>query len=296
LNLLGPGEILSVSSGVLWAVAVVLYKVAGDRVPSLVLNLGKGIVSLLIFLPLLLLLGGDGNAWTPAVWGRLALSGFLGITLADTLFFMALDRLGAGMNAVVDCLYSPFFALLSYLVLAEQQTAWVYVGGTLIVSAVVVGSVTRPAPGRTHRDLVVGMVLGAIGMLLLPASIVLIKPILEGDSALAATTWRLVVGTGALAPLVLLGPDRKAFAALLRPSRTWRTFLPASVIGGAFAMWAWVEGFRLMEKTTLSALLNQLSTIWIFVLAGLFLSEPFTRRRVAAIAIAFGGVVLITLG
>ena len=53
-------------------------------------------------------------------------------------------------------------------------------------------------------------------MILLPGSVVLIKPLLTGDSALAATTYRLFVGTAPIVPLVLLGPERKAFLAILK--------------------------------------------------------------------------------
>ena len=91
------------------------------------------------------------------------------------------------------------------------------------------------------------------------------------------------------------GPERKAFLAILRPSPVWRHLLPACLLGGAFAMWAWIEGYRLMEHTTPAAILNQLSTIWIFILAGIFLKEPFTVRRIAALVLAFAGVVVITL-
>jgi drug/metabolite transporter (DMT)-like permease len=38
---------------------------------------------------------------------------FLGITLADNLFFIALQRLGAGLWAVVECLYLPVVIFLS---------------------------------------------------------------------------------------------------------------------------------------------------------------------------------------
>jgi drug/metabolite transporter (DMT)-like permease len=295
LNLLGPGELLSLACGVLWAFAVILFKRSGEDAPPLALNLFKGIVSLVVFFPLLFLFGEPAADWPAEVWAYLAISGVLGISVADTLFFMALNRLGAGLNAVVDCLYFPFMAVASFLALGNRLTFLGYVGGGLVVAAVLLGSVTRPPPGRTRKDLVTGILLGVVGMALLPASVVLIKPILLGDSALTATTFRLSVGTGALALPVLFGPDRRAFLGMLRPAPVWRTALPASVIGGAFAMWAWIEGYRLIEDPSLAAILHQLSTIWIFLLAGLFLREPFTPRRVVAVIVAFGGVLLVAL-
>ena len=40
-------------------------------------------------------------------------SGALGIGIADTLFFKCLNTLGAGLTAIIDCLYSPFTIGLS---------------------------------------------------------------------------------------------------------------------------------------------------------------------------------------
>jgi len=41
--------------------------------------------------------------------------------------------------------------------------------------------------------------------------------------------------------------------------------------------------------------LNQLSTIFIFVLAAVFLKEPLTPRRTVALVMAVSGAVLVTL-
>ena len=43
-------------------------------------------------------------------------------------------------------------------------------------------------------------------------------------------------------------------------------------------------------------MLNQFSTIYIFVLATVFLKEPLTRRRIAALALAFSGAMVVILG
>jgi drug/metabolite transporter (DMT)-like permease len=42
--------------------------------------------------------------------------------------------------------------------------------------------------------------------------------------------------------------------------------------------------------------LNQLSNIFIFILAALVLKEPVTLRRLIAIILAFGGALLVFFG
>jgi uncharacterized membrane protein len=45
----------------------------------------------------------------------LILSGVLGIAIADTIFFHALNLCGVGIVSIVDCTYSPFAILFSFL-------------------------------------------------------------------------------------------------------------------------------------------------------------------------------------
>ena len=66
----------------------------------------------------------------------LLVSGALGIGISDTFFFMSLNRLGAALSAIVDCLYSPFIIGLSVLWLGESLSVIQILGVVMIVSAV----------------------------------------------------------------------------------------------------------------------------------------------------------------
>jgi drug/metabolite transporter (DMT)-like permease len=293
------GKLWALMSGLLWAVAVILFKKAGENAPPLVLNLFKSVVALVCLGPVLLIQNGIGIPdWSGRIWVLLAISGFVGVTLADTVFFMALNRLGAGMNAIVDCSYAPSMVTMAVLYLGEKPTTGEFAGGALIVGGILVGSVTRPAPGRTRRDLVVGLLLGLFGMLLISSSVVMVKEYLDPkrpETILPMTMFRLLVGTIALAPIAAArSSDRRASAALFRPSHRWKTAVPGSILGAALAMWAWIAGFTFTDVTTAS-LLNQFSTIYIFILAIAVLKEPLTRRRLAALVLAFGGAILVVL-
>ena len=48
-------------------------------------------------------------------------------------------------------------------------------------------------------------------------------------------------------------------------------------------------------KVGIAAILNQSSTVYVLILAAVFLHEPFTRRKLVASALAIAGILLVTL-
>jgi len=57
-------------------------------------------------------------------------------------------------------------------------------------------------------------------------------------------------------------------------------------------MIVWIGGMKFIDVHR-AALLNQLSAIFIFVFAVIFLKEPLTRRRLIAISLAATGAFLV---
>lgn len=104
------GKLMALLSAVLWAGAVILFKLAGDNVRPLALNFYKTALTAVILLPFLVLTGTPliPPSLPPHQWLAIMASGILGVAVSDTLFFACLNRIGAGMTAIVDCLYSPF--------------------------------------------------------------------------------------------------------------------------------------------------------------------------------------------
>ena len=151
------GQILSLLAALAWACGLIFFKRSGERVPPIALNLFKNTVAVLL-LAITLLAMGDG----PGRLGDfpsgdvyiLLLSGVIGIALADTLFFHSLNLIGVGLNAIVDCLYSPFVVLFAWLLLSEGLSGSTLVGLGLILSAVLVSSRHAPPPdGESRRSL-----------------------------------------------------------------------------------------------------------------------------------------------
>lgn len=283
------GEILSLSSGLAWAVAVILFRVSGRRVHPVGLNLGKNVLGLALLAPTLLLLG---QPLTPPVTaaktGLLLLSGVLGIAVSDTLFFHALNRLGASLTAIVDCFYSPFVIALSFVLLGERLTLVQLAGAALVVSAVLTVSKEGKLERIEGKDLALGIVYGILAMFFVALGIVMVKPVLGEVSVLWATFIRLIGGTAALGLLVPVLRNRRAVLAPLFDRRNWRTLAAAAFFGSYLSLILWTGGMK-YANASVAAILNQLNTIFVVVIAAVVLKERLTGWKVAAVVLAFVG-------
>jgi drug/metabolite transporter (DMT)-like permease len=292
------GEICSLAAALNWAFALVLLKRSGEHIEPLALNLFKNSICI-VLLGVTLLLQGDGLATLrqqdPADIAILIISGFLGITLADTLLLHSLNRIGVGILSVVDCCYSPFVMFTSALMLSEDLTAAHYIGGGLIVGGVLTSTRHNPPPGRTRGQLILlGIVLGVLAIAVLAVGIVMAKPVLAGFPLVWAATIRLSTGTVCIAAVALASPNRKQVFAVFKPAGVWTVSVPASVLGTYVSLLFWLTGFK-YAKASIAAILNQTSVIFAMVLATLMLKESFSRRKLLALILAFTGA-LVVLG
>ena len=286
------GSVFALCSAFFWALAVILFKKAGDTFSPISLNIYKSVVAFaLISITMVLLNIPFFPGAEPRDWILLALSGFIGITLADICFFTALNHLGAGMVAVVECLYLPNVLLFSFILLGERLSTGGIIGSMLVLSAVFVGSLSLKelrSDTRNPGNVMHGIIAGILAMIFLSLGIVMIKDVLEHSNVFWATLVRVTSGCLSLFLIVLFHPKRKQYMAELKYSRAWYTALPASVVGNYIALLCWVAG---MKFTTASqaGTLNQMSTIFIFIMAAVILKEKITRQKLIAICLAVTG-------
>lgn len=296
LGFFSAGELYSLSCAVIWAVGVILFRVSGERVSPVALNLFKNSVGLFLFLVTLPLIGVPYfPATTTTDVLALVLSGVVGIGVADSLFFAALNRLGAANSAIVDCLYSPFVILCAFAYLHEPIGWQVLAAMALMTTAILVGTWQPRATGRSmdRRTVAAGVAYGVAGVLLMAIGLVIVKPVLEHANAWWVTTMRLVAGTAFLAIQGALPKHRAAVLAILRPGRAWRVAVPAGIIGCYLAMITWISGMQL-TLASIAGVLNQSSTLFVVLLAAIFLKERLTLRKGVAVVMAFGGAVLVS--
>ncbi len=288
------GQIFALLTAVIWAIAVILLKRSGETVSPFALNLFRVVVSTSLLLPTVLVAGEAG--WHGSTRDVLILfaSGIIAIATSDTLFHMSLNVVGAGISAILDCLYAPLTVLLATVLLGERLSALQLVGMALVLSGVLAAAQHDPPHGVTRRQLVLGAVWGVLAMVALALGIVIAKPVLNHSPVLWATAVRNLGCLGVMVPIALLSPRRREILHVFKPSRSWRFSLPGALLGSYLALICWIAGMK-YTKVGIAAILNQSSTIYVLVLASVFLREPFTRRKAIASVVAVIGIVLVTL-
>ena len=290
------GEAFALLTGMVWSLAVVLFKRSGEDIPAFSLNLFRVAVSGVLLVACLI--GSGGSLWA----GRdahdyfvLGASGIIGVAISDTLFHLGLNRVGAGINAIIDCLYAPSVVFFAFVLIGERIGPWQLAGMGLVVAGVVLTGRLAPPPGATARTLLAGIVYGVLAMVTLGLGIVIAKPILDRSSLLWVAAVRQVASLAVMLPVALALPERRQILAVFRPSRDWRFSLTGTLLGSFVAVLLWTAGMK-YTQASIAAILNQTSTIYTLVLASLFLGETFGWRKGVATVFALAGILMVVLG
>ncbi len=290
------GETNAILTAIIWAVAVILFKKSGEKVHPIGLNLFKDLLAVLLLLPTLWLFGESFFYEAPlADWGLLLFSGALGIGISDTLFFMCLNRLGAGLAAIVDCFYAPFIIGLSIIWLDESLTVIQIIGTILIISAVLTAIQRRGSNQTNRHELIMGIIYGILAMLTVAVSIVMIKPVLEKSPLFWVSEIRLVGGVIVLLIVLLFHPSRRNIVKSVLSVDRWGYTLSGSVVGAYLALVFWLAGMKFTMASTAAAL-NQTSSIFVFIFAYIFLKEPINLQRTIGIILGVGGSIMVMFG
>jgi len=290
------GEAAALTAALAWASAVILFRKSGETVHPVALNMFKNSLAFVLFL-LTMAVTGDTLLRQTALNEYLLLtaSGIIGVGISDTMFFMSLNRLGAGLSAIVDCLYSPFIIGLSVLFLSEVLSGLQIIGVVMIISAVLSATHAKSISEVGRSNLIWGLFWGALAMGTLAVSIVMIKPLLERSPLLWVTEIRLLGGIIALAVILMVYPKRRAVIRSIISIKGWVYTLSGSLVGAYLATLLWLAGMK-YTQASIAAALNQTSNIFVFILAALLLREGITLRRLLGIIIGVSGTFLVTFG
>jgi drug/metabolite transporter (DMT)-like permease len=291
---MSQGDLYAILAGLVWSFCVILMRISGSQIPPVALTLFKSFVAVLFFAVLLPFLREPYfQDLSARDYGRLAVSAVLGITIADTMYVAALNRLGASLQALASCTYAPSMAAIGFLLFGELLGPWEILGGSLVVAGVAVG--IRPtAQEHTPRNLLVGVLLAAGAHIIMAVGILMVRDIFTDTSVVWVSGYRFLIATISLAGLALIKwPLREVFMGFTRPD-TWKLMIPMSFFGPFLATIFWTAGFKHLPAGR-AAIYNQLSTVFIIVLAVILLKERLTRRKTIAVALAIAGAILVGL-
>jgi len=287
------GEIFALSSALVWALAVILFRRSGETLPAFELNLFKNCLGLVLLIPTLLLVEGlKLPSYTPTELVLVLVSGLLGIAVADTWYLKALNIMGAGRTGIVSSLFSPFVILLSSIFLGERLVSWQWLGFILVMSGVLM------VTWRSHRsavdtaDVKKGVMYGTGAVFMMAVGVVMAKEVLETGSFLWTVELRIVGGVSGMLIYILASAKWQSVKRNFSQPQPWGTVIFASFLGAYFALILWLAGYKLIDASVASVL-NETNVAFIVFLAWIMLGEQINRRKLMGLGLTLAGVILM---
>ncbi len=289
------GNILAISCAMVWSLSVILMKMSGARIHPLVLNLGKNIIGLVMLVLTALIVEGGVHLPSPRDTGLLLLSGLLGIGIADGMILKAMQYLHASHVAILECLFAPFVISLSMLLLDERPKPILLIGGAFILASLVfVSPHDKTSDSVKPEERRKGILLMAAGLFLVALGIIIVKPLFHSVPLFSLVTIRMFAGVVGSALIFLRIGDRRARFKEFLTTPHKGILLWGCILSAYVSIILWIAGYKYLQASV-AALLNQTSTIFTVLFAMVFLKERLNWPKIIAIALAMGGVAIITL-
>ena len=289
---LNPGDVYAIMTALCWSSAVILFQVSGRILGSLQISLLKNIIGVIGFTGFLLIQWQDFPAFTQHEYFIMIISGTLGVAIGDLFFLASLRRLGAGLNAIVSTAYSPSIFLIAFLMFKEVISLQAYFGGILVIIGIIIGTLEVPID-RNRKDIAWGVFYGFLAQALTAFSVLILKPTMVIHPVVPIALVRFSMGAILSIGFLVFA---KGFPALIETFNRGFTHLPlimGSLLGTFLSVIFWLAGYK-YTLAGRAAIYNQLSTIFIIIMAVIFLNETMTKRKWIAVFFALSGVLLVS--
>lgn len=293
--LLSLGETCALLAPLAWAIAVILFRKASS-LPAETMNFFKNSLAL-VMLGLTMAVMGIQIPWDRPYqdWISIAGSGVLGLAFADTMLFIGLSRVGASRLAVVDTVYAPTIMLISSVFLGEQLSHWFLVGAMILLGGVALASIEKRSIGGdltpSQRR---GLLYCWVAITSTATGVVLVKPVLEHENLIEITWSRLLFGLIGQTLYMLLRGQLQGTLRQMTQASVWKAMLPASIMGTWISLLLWLGGFK-WAPASVAAVLNQMATVYILILARIFLKETIRPQQALGALLAAAGALFIIL-
>ena len=290
---LNLGDIYAILTAICWSCGVICFDIAGRVLNSLQISLLKNIVGVLGFIGFLLLQGDPFPLFAQHDYFILIVSGFIGVALGDLLFLASLRRIGSSLSAIISTSYSVSIFILAYIMYQEVISVFAYFGGVMVISGVIVG--TRESPeNRTPRDIYIGAFYGFLAHFFTAYSVLLLRPVMESHPVVPIALVRFSTGIIFSAAAIVYLNGYSELRETMAKGFGHVYLLAGSFLGTFLSVIFWLSGYK-YTLAGRAAIYNQLSTIFIIILAAIFLKEVMTTKKWAAVSLALGGAFIVSI-
>ena len=287
------GDIYAIITAVCWSSAVILFDISSKSFRAIEINAIKNFIGIIGFICTIIILSIPKPILSNSEYITLVSSGILGIFIADVLFLESLRRIGSGMSAVISTIYTPMIFLLAFVLFNETINIQTYIGGVLVIAGVIVS--VYDTPNRSNKnDLYIGVLFGVIAHIFTAYSVLIVKPIMLNNSIVFVALYRFGAGLLATIFILLIKNGYKSIISTLRQGLKDKYILWGSFMGTYLSVIFWLAGYK-YTLAGRAAIYNQLSTIFIIILARIFLKESFNFKKIIGLIFAIIGAILVTI-
>ena len=285
------GDLYAVITAVCWSSAVIIFDISTRSFTAIQLNVLKNFIGVFGFILTIVLFSIPSPNFSQKDIFTLALSGFLGILIADGLFLESLRRLGSGLSAVVSTIYTPTVFIIAFILFNETINLHSYIGGVLVLGGITISVFQTPKTIK-KRDLYIGILFGIMANILTAYSVLIIKPIMKNNSVVYVALYRFSIGFifGIIMNLVKSGT--KTVIQKFKQGLTNHYVILGALLGTYLSVIFWLSGYK-YTLAGRAAIYNQLSTVFIIILARIFLKEPLTSKKVIGVSLAILGAIIV---
>ncbi len=287
------GDLYAVITAVCWSSAVILFDISTKNFTAIQLNVLKNFIGVFGFILTIVLFSIPSPNFSQQDIFTLSLSGFLGILIADGLFLESLRRLGSGVSAVVSTIYTPTVFIIAFILFNETINLHSYIGGVLVLGGITI-SVFQPPKTIKKRDLYIGILFGIMANILTAYSVLIIKPIMKNNSVIYVALYRFSIGLFFGITINLVKSGTKAVIQKFKQGLTNQYVVFGAILGTYLSVIFWLAGYK-YTLAGRAAIYNQLSTVFIIILARVFLKEPMTSKKIIGVSLAIFGAMIVSV-
>ena len=287
------GDLYAVITAVCWSSAVILLDISTKNFTAIQLNVLKNFIGVFGFIFTIVLFSIPSPNFSQQDIFTLVLSGFLGILIADGLFLDSLRRLGSGISAVVSTIYTPTVFIIAFILFNETTNLYSYIGGVLVLGGITI-SVFQPPKTIKKRDFYIGILFGIMANILTAYSVLIIKPIMKNNSVVYVALYRFSIGLFLGIIINLVKSGTKTVIQKFKQGLTNQYVVFGAILGTYLSVIFWLAGYK-YTLAGRAAIYNQLSTVFIIILARVFLKEPMTSNKIVGVSLAIFGAMIVSV-
>ncbi len=278
-----------------WAIGSILFRRIGDEASPLGMTLTKGAIGLVALGVACLIMG--VQPMTLQSFVLLGLSGIVGISVADTLFFIALMRMDPRLTLLLfGTVGNVFTVIMAMIFLGERPTLLAWIGIPLVLAGVTwVMAERMPDEEKEKRALrFSGIAPGLLASVCMSGSYIVAKSAMEDVSALQSTVVRYALGTMGLGLWGLATGRMGRWLSPFKNAALLRSIIFAAVFIAFGGFWLSMAAYKYTDAS-IATILMATEPLFIIPLAAIILKDRISARAIVGAAVAVVGVALIIL-